>query len=202
MVDTYHLRVVSFLCVHPLPNLKQVTLVSEVNMPRLAVPYHCPCVSEEDFNMPLPAAESSSDYSIDPVHYHIAMCRIAIVVNRFKVAQRRGMRPLEEIVNAANNQLAEIIKGLPLHLQLDEAITQEVAPQNASCPWIPWQQYGLRLVILHNRLMINRELQKQWLQQENNPLFINQRAICLSSARLIIWISRQAEDPIERRPQW
>jgi len=177
-------------------------LVIPADIIRLAVPFHLPCISEGDFNIPLPSADTSSNLLVDPVHYHIAMCRIAKVFHRFKVAQQRGTMSIIDIVEFADNELVKIMRNLPPHLHPDEVATDETELRNKTCPWIQWQRYGLKLVILHNRLIINRELQKMWLRAETDTRLNSQRAICLSSASSIIWISKQSERPIERRPQW
>ncbi|EXJ82983.1 hypothetical protein A1O3_06800 [Capronia epimyces CBS 606.96] len=108
--------------------------------------------------------------------------------------------PLTEIVRDADNRFADIIDGLPPHLQPDEVKTDETRARDALYPWIPWQQVNLTLVLLNFRLAINRCLQHEWLADPTN--LSGPRAICLSSAKGIIWISQHWAAPIARRRQW
>lgn len=108
--------------------------------------------------------------------------------------------PVVEIVQDADNKLAEIISNLPGHLQPDQPQDDYTNRRDTTYPWIAWQRVYLTLVLLYYRMVINRTLQSSWLIDQDK--YGGPRAICLSSARGILLIQREWTIPLTKRRQW
>jgi hypothetical protein len=70
----------------------------------------------------------------------------------------------------------------------------------AEHPWIKWQRFDVSLVLLHHRLRIHRALHKEWLESPGRHE--GARAVCIRTARDIIWISQNWDQPAAMRRQW
>lgn len=158
-----------------------------------------PHVDEEDFNVPLPSAESDNE-GPHPVLYHIFMARTSTVYHRFRSALREGTRSVSEVVRLADDELAEVINTLPDHLQPDSGKSEEMQELELTHPWIEWQRFDISLVLLHHRMRINRSLQKEW--QAAPGIYDWARAVCIRSAMDIIWITHNWDQPVAMRRQW
>ncbi|KAH6889333.1 hypothetical protein B0T10DRAFT_487782 [Thelonectria olida] len=168
----------------------------------LCVPYHVPQVDEADFNTPLPSMDpiNEPDDDIQPVQYHIVMARTSTVYHRFRESLRRGNRSIGETVHLADQELAEVINTLPEHLQPDGGKNPGMDHLEAEHPWIKWQRFDVSLVLLHHRLRIHRALHKEWLESPGRHE--GARAVCIRTARDIIWISQNWDQPAAMRRQW
>ncbi|KAI0476604.1 hypothetical protein GGR56DRAFT_643487 [Xylariaceae sp. FL0804] len=169
-------------------------------------PYPPAQVHEHDFCVALPTVDPGGcitgphGLQIHPVQYHVFMARAATVYNRFRVNLRRRELPLDEIVRAADEDLAEIINTLPQHLQPESVGGEYTDSLETAYPWIRWQRVDATLVLLHHRLRINVVLRREW---RKDPVRYGwARAICLQTARDIIWISQNWEQPVAKRSQW
>ena len=127
------------------------------------------------------------------------VARSAIMYRRFRRALRQGVLPLSEVVRSSDEALAEVIDTLPEHLQPLGENSHRIGRLEQQYPWIHWQRFDITLVLLHHPLAVNRVLQKAWLK---DPEFAGSRAICLQSARHIMWITKNWELPIAKRRQW
>lgn len=170
-----------------------------------------PIIPEDSFNTHLPSeavievVRSDSKVPISTptpsvICYHIVLAKIATIHNQFRRSLRLRNSKTVELVRTADEQLANIIFGLPAHLRSDEIETSETDRRDAEMPWIPWQKRNLASILLYYRLVINRTLQSSWLvsQEELN----GRRLVCLDSAKAIIWISQNWDQPTARRRQW
>ncbi|KAL2811404.1 hypothetical protein BJX63DRAFT_433412 [Aspergillus granulosus] len=171
----------------------------------LNLPYQPPVIDDIDFDVPLPRAtpREMGETIYGQVHYHIFMARAATVVYHFRARIRSGVKSLDELtkaVRSADDELAQIIETLPLHLQPDiEAGSEELRRLEASQPWIKWQRYDLTLVLLHLRLRLHRTLQAQWLSGHDYDWA---KAVSVNSAMSVIWINRNWDQPSSLRKQW
>jgi hypothetical protein len=88
---------------------------------RLKVLYEPTTLEKVDVDVPFPrpynTSQSESITDVDPAHYHIFMTRTSNVYNRFYQSLQRGSAPSEDVVRAADEQLALVIDILPDHLQ-------------------------------------------------------------------------------------
>lgn len=178
-------------------------------MHRLSIPWHTPCITHQDFDVPLPTVEFEPAMATQgnkgiapcfPVDYHIFMIRVSSINERFRRNLRFSQQPLLEIVQKIDNELAEIISTLPSHLHPDEPQNDYTARRDEAYPWIPWQRKYLKLVLLYHRMVVNRTLQRSWLVEQER--YCGPRAICLSSARSILLIQREWTTPLTKRRQW
>lgn len=171
---------------------------------RLKDPNEPTQIEEVDFDVPLPCPLQTSVTgrmtNLDPAHYHLFMARTSTVYNRFCQSLRRSALSLEDIVKAADEELALVIDTLPNHLQPDLGITEGVRELELSQPWIKWQRFDITLVLLQQRVRINRTLQRHWLSSPGRYDWA--RAVCISSSLEIIWISRNWDQPVSMRKQW
>lgn len=173
---------------------------------RLAVPYHPPIIAEADFIVQLPTVDPEGQLStpggskIHPVQYHIFMARTALVFARFRNAVYRSNAPLGDAVRRADEELAEIINTLPRHLQPEESSSRWTKQVEALHPWVSWQRYDITVVLLHHRLRINKALQSAWREEPQKYNWA--RAICIDTAKDLIWISNNWDQPVARRRQW
>jgi len=135
-----------------------------------------------------------------PVDYHIFMISVSSVYHRFRRNLRSIESPVVEIVQDADNKLAEIISNLPSHLQPDQPQDDYINQRDTTYPWIGWQRVYLTLVLLYYRMVINRTLQHSWLSDQGK--YGGPRAICLSSAKGILLIQREWTIPLTKRRQW
>jgi hypothetical protein len=141
----------------------------------------------------------SNKWGCWPVQYHVVMIRISATFNRLRRLLQTG-KSLTQAVQDVDNRFADIIDGLPAHLQPDEIQDEDTRERDRHCPWIRWQHADLRLVLLYNRLTINRMLQQEWL---TSPTHLSgPRSICLSSAYGIQSITQHWDLPMARRRQW
>jgi hypothetical protein len=160
---------------------------------------------EDDFTVPLPqVTDEGSVYMgdgsrIHPVQYHIFMSRAARAYHRFNLALRKGQNSKMEIVRAADEQLAELIDDLPRHLQPDRDEEHDAELQRRF-PWIKWQRVEFTLELLYHRLCLYRVLQAEWTREPER--YASARAVCLISARDIVWVSQYWELPHSERRQW
>ncbi|KAF8864876.1 hypothetical protein BDZ45DRAFT_684851 [Acephala macrosclerotiorum] len=176
----------------------------------IPIPYRIPCVYEADFEVELPAAitdeeltlpRTSMDQKHRPIQYHIAMIQIATIYHRFRCALRLGASTPDKIsalVIDSDESLANLIESLPDHLRGGD----DVLSNNPEIdqPWIAWQKTNLSLVLLYYRIVINRALQDQWIQ---DPItFDRTRSICLGSARAMIALVRDYAGSVARHRPW
>ncbi|KAH9905254.1 hypothetical protein F4778DRAFT_769930 [Xylariomycetidae sp. FL2044] len=172
----------------------------------LAGPIPAPQLKEFDFDVPLPTVDFAGSINgreglqIHPVQYHIFMARTAVVYNRFRIDLRRAQLPLGEIVRLADEELAEVINTLPQHLQPDMTGGELTESLETSHPWIRWQRVDVTLVLLHHRLRINRILQQEWHKDRGRYNWA--RAVCIQTAKDIIWISQNWEQPTAKKSTW
>ncbi|KAL5337423.1 hypothetical protein BJX70DRAFT_246253 [Aspergillus crustosus] len=169
------------------------------------LPYRPPLIDAVDFDVPLPCATLPEEGDAhNRAHYHIFMAKTAAVVYRFRAAIRVGVPSLEDvvkIVRTADEQLAAIISSLPPHLQPDADIdNEELQRLERIQPWIRWQRHDITLVLLHLRLRIHRTLQLQWLLYPTEYNWA--RTVSVMSAKSIIWINRNWDQPVSMRKQW
>ncbi|KAJ3455931.1 hypothetical protein MRS44_017413 [Fusarium solani] len=171
----------------------------------LTLPYRSPRVHYTDFDVPLPSATSTDEEEnvTHPVHYHIFMARTSTIFYYFRQAIRSDPASLAEmaqVVRKADEELAEIIDTLPVHLRPDADESDEIRRLELAQPWIKWQRFDLTLVLLHLRLQINCTLQEQWLSYPGQCDWA--RTISVRSAMSIVWINRNWDQPISMRKQW
>ncbi|RMJ03287.1 hypothetical protein CDV36_015188 [Fusarium kuroshium] len=171
----------------------------------LTLSYKPPRVHDTDFDVPLPSATSTDEEEnvTHPVHYHIFMARTSTVFYYFRQAIRSGPSSLAELVRVvrkADEELAEIIDTLPVHLRPDADGNDKIRGLELAQPWIKWQRFDLTLVLLHLRLQINCTLQEQWLSYPGQYDWA--RTISVRSAMSIVWINRNWDQPISMRKQW
>ncbi|KAF4462776.1 hypothetical protein FALBO_10426 [Fusarium albosuccineum] len=171
----------------------------------LILPYQPPRVHDIDFDVPLPSAASADEVeeATHPVHYHIFMARTSTVVYHFRQAIRSGLESVTQTAKAvrkADEELAEIIDTLLVHLQPEADGDDEIAQLELAQPWIKWQRFDLTLVLLHLRLRINCTLQEQWLAHPGEYDWA--RTISVRSAMSVIWINRNWDQPASMRKQW
>ncbi|KAJ4208864.1 hypothetical protein NW759_013626 [Fusarium solani] len=160
-------------------------------------------------NLPLPDGEQlwlqihEEENVTHPVHYHIFMARTSTIFYYFRQAIRSDPASLAEmaqVVRKADEELAEIIDTLPVHLRPDADESDEIRRLELAQPWIKWQRFDLTLVLLHLRLQINCTLQEQWLSYPGQCDWA--RTISVRSAMSIVWINRNWDQPISMRKQW
>ncbi|KAF2649576.1 hypothetical protein K491DRAFT_174286 [Lophiostoma macrostomum CBS 122681] len=162
-------------------------------------------IHEDDFTVPLPQVTEEGSVStgdgsrIHPVQYHIFMSRAARAYHHFQLVLRTGQKPKMEVVRAADERLAELIDGLPHHLQPGRDEDQDMELQRRF-PWIKWQSVEFTLSLLYHRLCLYRVLQDEWMQEPEQ--YASARAVCLITARDIIWVSQHWELPHSERRQW
>jgi hypothetical protein len=179
----------------------------------IPIPYRAPCIQEGDFQVELPAClddqelESAiviSEGRPRPVQYHIAMIKLAILYHRFRCSLKLcagQTTKTASLVLKTDEALANIIEDLPLHLQGGgQSSDPRVTSQEITDPWIPWQRTNLSLVLFYYRIVINRVLQDQWVQDPT--AFARARAICLSSARGIISLATEFTGSLARHRPW
>ncbi|KPM38277.1 hypothetical protein AK830_g8283 [Neonectria ditissima] len=169
----------------------------------LCVPYHVPQIDEADFDVSLPSMDPitrSAGNTIQAVQYHIIMARTSTVYHRFRESLRRDSRSVAETVHLADQELAEVINALPQHLQPDGGTNPEMDQLEVEHPWIKWQRFDVSLVLIHHRLRIHRALHKEWLEFPGQHHGAS--AVCIRSARDIIWIAHNWDQPAAMRRQW
>ncbi|KAG9252434.1 uncharacterized protein F5Z01DRAFT_228025 [Emericellopsis atlantica] len=170
----------------------------------LGVPHEPTSLEEVDFEVPLPrphvTTRNGGKTVVDPAHYHVFMARTSIVYNRFCQSLQRSPLSSENVVRAADEELALVIDTLPDHLQPELEAHGRIREPELSEPWIKWQRFDITLVLLHHRIRINRTLQRHWLSSPGE--FAWARTVCVQSALDIIWISRNWDQPVSMRKQW
>ncbi|KAF1923822.1 uncharacterized protein M421DRAFT_74328 [Didymella exigua CBS 183.55] len=132
------------------------------------------------------------------------MARIATIYHHLHAKLRlRKWSPtgVANFVFQADDQLADVIEHLPVHLQHcdDTSISNQQELQNRF-PWIATQRTSLVIVLLYFRLAINRVLQVYWLEGSTN--FARARAICLSSAVGVIRCATTGQEHFSRLRSW
>lgn len=176
----------------------------------IPVPCRVSCISEADFEVALPAVLDDEvidqDGAPQPtmISYHVAMIQVSVVYHRFRSALRLSGGALEDIsliVANADESLANIIEHLPQHLRgQDDLVDNDIQQKDSDLGWISWQRQNLCVVLLYFRIVINRVLQDQWIQ---DPVtFVRTRSICLSSAQGIINMAKGYTEPIARHRTW
>ncbi|CAI6101340.1 unnamed protein product [Clonostachys chloroleuca] len=168
----------------------------------MRVPYQIPQVDEVDFDMSLPLSTMTPDENmhVDPVHYHIFMARAATAYYRFCVAIRAAVKPIEEAVRKADEELAEVINTLPEYLKPDNSGSEHVCQLEEAQPWVKWQRFDVTVVLLHLRVRIHRALQAQW--QAEPQRYSWAKTISVTSAMSVIWINHNWDQPASMRKQW
>ena len=172
----------------------------------LQVAMHPPCVTPNDFNVPLPTPGKDEGVS---VQYHAVLVRIAFAYYQFHASmvstQEADDKNLMSIVRHADGSLADIIAMLPPELQPEfttcDSLSGSASGAGADSDQPSWQRWHITLILLFFRLLINRSLQTAWATSPT-PELRGQRAICLGAARGIINISRQWDQPMARRSRW
>lgn len=171
---------------------------------RLPLPYRTPCISDTDFQVALPAYLDDDEIEVGyqlrpsdhprPIGYHIAMCRIATLYHRFRSLLLLGPWSSIEHLNHIHNsdeELAKVLEQLPRHLRPDESETTESRALALIHPWINHQTRHLTWVFFYRRITINRVLQNAWFVRPD--MFAGPRAICVLSARSLIYAVSKAE---------
>ena len=178
----------------------------------IPIPYHAPCISDGDFQVELPA--SFDDHELQsgdpspgdhprPIQYHIVMIQMARVYHRFRASLKLCGDRTKEVANLVlktDEELANIIEDLPLHLQGGQATDQQTLFQDRNEPWVPWQRTNLSLVLFYYRIVVNRVLQDQWVQDP--ATFARTRAICVGSARGIVSLASEFTRSLARHRPW
>jgi hypothetical protein len=163
-------------------------------------------IREEGFDIPLPmitkegSVTASDGIQIHPVQYHIFMSRTAKSYHRFRMTMQSSGLAVVDIVRAADEELAELIDTLPTHLQADLEGAEHTNELEATYPWVRWQRIDTTLVLLYHRLRINCTLQESWMADPGSCA--SARAVCLRTARDIIFISQNWELPAHEKRQW
>lgn len=112
------------------------------------------------------------------------MARTLTVYHRFCQFLQRSPLSSENVVRAADEELALVIDTLPDHLQPELSAHGRIREPELSEPWIKWQRFDITLVLLHYRIRINRTLQRHWLSSPGE--FAWARTVCVQSALDII----------------
>jgi len=143
-------------------------------------------------------AEISQDL-VSPWWYHIILSRTAIVYYHFIRSLRKNSSDLEGLVRTADEGLADIIEGLPPHLQpYDQYGPQsEFEPKNNENPWIKWQRVDLISSLLLLRSKINYECHRHW--STSPPTSMHRRVLCLESVKSVVMLMDDANMPIHQR---
>lgn len=108
------------------------------------------------------------------------MIQIATIYHRFRCALRLKASRSDEIsvlVIESDESLANLIEGFPDHLQGGHDFTSPSGAPDIDQSWIAWQRTNLSLVPLYYRIVINRVLQDQWIQDPTT--FERTRSIAL-----------------------
>ncbi len=171
---------------------------------------HRASISEADFDgiLPLPldddelaAAKPPFDRALhlkySPYVYHVISSQVAVVMHRFSKALRRAPDLLERLVRDSNDQLAIIKTRLPYHLQSDVPGSVELSAAEGRHPWIRWQRLELSTLLLHCRILVNRQCRWRW--NDNLKMFLGPRNVCMESARSLISILSEAHPPLHQR---
>lgn len=144
----------------------------------------------------------ASGYRIpDPVFYHRALSELAVFYYWFRTALNSGSRGLVDLVHIADERLAEMIVGLPPHLQSDELKTEQTEARDAAYPWASWQKFDLALKLLFFRMQINRTLQEHRGEEFLSHELSGPRFISLDCAQMIVWINSEWQYPAVQRQQ-
>ncbi|KAJ8114045.1 hypothetical protein OPT61_g3983 [Boeremia exigua] len=179
----------------------------------LGNPCHPVAFDEIDFNVPFPKTDLSHEMTEHgsnqehPVHYHIFMAKTACAFHRFRQAVRSAVTLEDTIyaVRTADDRLARVIDTLPAHLQPDMANGSEQERLDyieQTKPWVIWQRFDVTLVLLHLRIHVHRILQDQWVQDRDGNEFDWAKNISIMSAKSIIWINDNWNQPASMRNQW
>lgn len=172
------------------------------------------CIREDEFMVELPCTgfvDENSD-ELESLNekpkvsqYHLVMSKIASALYRFKYANSNIPEDWEttmQVVQTADNDLADIIAHLPSHLQPTgaEVLELTVFGQHAHQSWISNQRRSLSIILLYYRMVINRTQKKH----EQCPPFVQKRAtlICLDSAHAVVRACIDPELPNYPIPVW
>lgn len=178
----------------------------------LPVPYRVSCITAADFNVDIPAIVGDEELEVAaiepngsprPVEYHLQMIKISRLIHSFRLSLRQTngqTRQIASLVLRTDEALAEVIESLPSHLQMYQVPMDEALAVEKHKPWIAWQRLNLSLSLLYYRIVINRVLQDQWVQDPET--FARTRAICLSSAQGIISLSAHFDPSLARHRPW
>ncbi|KAH7081697.1 hypothetical protein BKA63DRAFT_405372 [Paraphoma chrysanthemicola] len=132
------------------------------------------------------------------------MAKIATVYHQLHAKLRlRRWSPsgIADFVIQADDQLAEVIEQIPLHLQNNDLPSnQEHKEMEQILPWIATQRTSLVMVLLYYRLAINRVLQTYWLEGSTN--FARARSVCISSAMGLVQSATSGHVAFRRLRSW
>ncbi|KAL3479368.1 hypothetical protein BJX99DRAFT_222506 [Aspergillus californicus] len=182
----------------------------------LSIPPRSPCIQETDFEVKLPLnlsdrelLDSQSQHPPEhprPVQYHLAMIAIAKSVYRFQYQlarlDKKDTESLGKLVLATDEDLANIISQLPLHLSEAPTTDSQAGEENSAYPpWVNWQWRTLSLSLLMFRMKINRFLQHIWLES-SHTLLARSKVICLESAHALISLVNNQKDALARHRPW
>lgn len=178
----------------------------------LPTPYRVPCIIATDFHVEDPAIIEDEELdapsvvlhdSPRPIEYHLQMIKLSRLIHAFRTSLRQihGQdKGVVDLVLKTDEALAKIIEDLPSHLQMYQVPNHAAWVQEHYKPWIAWQRLHLSSALLYCRIVINRVLQDQWVQDPET--FARTRAICLSSAQGIISLSTQFDPSLARHRPW
>jgi hypothetical protein len=138
---------------------------------------------------------------VSPWWYHAVLSSTALVYYHFINSLRKDASDLEYLVRKADEGLANIIEGLPSHLQPYGDETQDMLDKRKDLeehyPWIQWQRTDLISALLLWRSKINYECRRYWAVSV--PSSIPRRVLCLQSAKSVINLLESANMPINQR---
>lgn len=178
----------------------------------LPVPYHTPCIVEADFHVALPSVLDDEELYLvgvtweerpRPIQYHLVMIQLAQLFHRFRTRLHSVLHDaiqLGSFVLNTDESLAQIIESLPTHLRHEQQEDGSTSSLEIVKPWIAWQRVNLSLALLYHRIVINRVLQNQWVQDPET--FARTRAICLGSAKGIISLTEECFTDLAKHRPW
>ncbi|KAL2824401.1 hypothetical protein BDW59DRAFT_162507 [Aspergillus cavernicola] len=181
----------------------------------LSIPPRPPCIHEADFDVKLPVNLSDEELSNSqfrhsqayprPVQYHVAMIAIAKSIYRFQYQLARldnqDTTSLGKLVLATDEDLANIISQLPVHLSEAPIDNQGEGNHTTYPPWVIWQWRSLSLTFLMWRMRVNRFLQHQWVEY-SHTLLARSKVICLDSAHALISLVNTHKLALARHRPW
>lgn len=148
--------------------------------------------------------------TIRPGDFLVAKIKMCNVIHRFQNAaaahvgvnnnsmSSAAQQRVETIVKDADNELANVISQLPLHLQLDEEETEETVARAQTHAWIPWQRQAITTLFLYYRMVINRTS-----ICPGDSRYTRAAAVCLASAHGIVdTILNSTDVPLARQRTW
>jgi hypothetical protein len=134
---------------------------------------------------------------ISPWLYHVTLCQLAIINHRFNEEVRDRKSDLEALVKSTDEELASIVSGLPSHLAPHGDGSQEETQPARDPPWTKWQRIDMTTGLFLTRAKVNYQCRKYW--SAPSPSCTGQRAVCLNSARSVIYLYSTANFPVYLR---